>query len=507
MAFSLGCFLLLVVILLTHRLRQWLRYKLPPGPYPWPLIGNIFQLKPDRLMSYTEWSKIYGPIISVWLGSTLNVVVSNSELAMEVLKDNDHQLANRHRTMAADFLTKNGRDLIWADYGPHYVKVRKVCYLELFSPKSVEAVRPIREDAVRAMIESIFKGFCNGNPDNRGGKGLVLRKYLGSVAFNVITRLVFGNSFVSKEGIMDNQGLELQAILAAEFKLSTFMDMVEHIGWLKWVLCFYNGEALSKHLARKSRLVRDIMDEHRAKRTKSDNGKQHFADALLGLEAKYNLGEDTINGLVWNMITAGMDTIAVSVEWAMAELVKNPRVQHKAQEELERVIGLNRVVNEADIVNLPYLQCVAKESLRLHPPTPLLLPHRANCRVKIGGYDLPKGTIVHVNVWAIGRDPSVWNDPLEFRPERFLQKDVDMKGHDFRLLPFGAGRRICPAAQLATNLVMSMLGHLLHHFRWTLPDAVSSEEIDMSMRPGLVTYMGTPLKVVPSMRLPIHLYE
>ncbi|KAJ0049349.1 hypothetical protein Pint_15217 [Pistacia integerrima] len=369
-----------VVLLLAHRLHQWLRYKLPPGPYPWPIIGNIYHVKPDRLRSYTEWSKIYGPIISVWVGSTLNVVVSNSELAKEVLKDNDQQLANRHRTMAGAVLSKNGKDLIWADYGPHYVKVRKLCNLELFSPKSVEALRPIREDEVRAMIKSIFKDFCNTHPDNRG-EGLVLRKYLGSVAFNVITRLVFGKSFVSKEGIMDNQGLEFQAILAAEFKLGgALMGMVEHIGWLKWILWFYNNKALSKHLARKERLVRDIMDEHKAKSTKSGSRKQHFVDALLSLEEKYDLGEDTIIGLLWNMITAGMDTIAITVEWAMAELIKNPRVQHKAQEELER-------------------------------------------------------------------------------------------------------------------------------FTWTPPEAIMPEEIDMSMMPGLVTYMGTPLKAVPSMRLPTYLYE
>jgi coumaroylquinate(coumaroylshikimate) 3'-monooxygenase len=207
------------------------------------------------------------------------------------------------------------------------------------------------------------------------------------------------------------------------------------------------------------------------------------------------------------MIIAGTDTTAISVEWAMAELIKNPRVQHKAQEELDRVIGFQRVMTEADFSSLPYLQCVVKEALRLHPPTPLMLPHRANANVKIGGYDIPKGTSVHVNVWAIARDPVVWKNPLEFRPERFLEEDVDMKGHDFRLLPFGAGRRMCPGVQLAINLVTSMLGHLLHHFVWAPPEGVKLEEIDMSENPGLVTYMRTPLQAVANPRLPSHLYK
>jgi coumaroylquinate(coumaroylshikimate) 3'-monooxygenase len=207
------------------------------------------------------------------------------------------------------------------------------------------------------------------------------------------------------------------------------------------------------------------------------------------------------------MITAGMDTTAISVEWAMAELIKNPRVQHKAQEELDRVIGSERVMTEADFTSLPYLQCVVKEALRLHPPTPLMLPHRANTSVKIGGYDIPKGSSVHVNVWAIARDPAVWKNPLEFRPERFLEEDVDMKGHDFRLLPFGAGRRVCPGAQLAINLVTSMLGHLLHHFTWAPAEGVKAEEIDMSENPGLITFMRTPIQAVAIPRLPSHLYK
>jgi coumaroylquinate(coumaroylshikimate) 3'-monooxygenase len=136
-----------------------------------------------------------------------------------------------------------------------------------------------------------------------------------------------------------------------------------------------------------------------------------------------------------------------------------------------------------------------------------MLPHRANANVKIGGYDIPKGTSVQVNVWAIARDPAVWKNPLEFRPERFLEEDVDMKGHDFRLLPFGAGRRMCPGAQLSINLVTSMLGNLLHHFVWTPPEGVKLEEIDMSENPGLVTYMRTLLQAVANPRLPSHLYK
>ncbi|KAH1069646.1 Cytochrome P450 98A2 [Glycine max] len=493
----------LVTLWLGYTLYQRLRFKLPPGPRPWPVVGNLYDIKPVRFRCFAEWAQSYGPIISVWFGSTLNVIVSNSELAKEVLKEHDQQLADRHRSRSAAKFSRDGKDLIWADYGPHYVKVRKVCTLELFTPKRLESLRPIREDEVTTMVESVYN-HCTTTGNL--GKAILVRKHLGSVAFNNITRLAFGKRFVNSEGVMDEQGVEFKAIVENGLKLGASLAMAEHIPWLRWMFPLEEG-AFAKHGARRDRLTRAIMTEHTEARKKSGGAKQHFVDALLTLQDKYDLSEDTIIGLLWDMITAGMDTTAISVEWAMAELIRNPRVQQKVQEELDRVIGLERVMTEADFSSLPYLQCVIKEAMRLHPPTPLMLPHRANANVKVGGYDIPKGSNVHVNVWAVARDPAVWKDPLEFRPERFLEEDVDMKGHDFRLLPFGAGRRVCPGAQLGINLVTSMLGHLLHHFCWTPPEGMKPEEIDMGENPGLVTYMRTPIQALASPRLPSHLYK
>ncbi|OIV98052.1 hypothetical protein TanjilG_09545 [Lupinus angustifolius] len=493
----------LITLLISYNLYYTLRFKLPPGPRPWPIIGNLYDIKPLRFRCFAEWAQSYGPIISVWFGSILNVVVSNSELAKEVLKEHDQQLADRHRSRSAAKFSRDGKDLIWADYGAHYVKVRKVCTLELFSPKRIEALRPIREDEVTAMVESIFKD-CT-NPENFG-KSLLVKKYIGNVAFNNTTRLAFGKRFMNSEGVMDEQGIEFRAITANGLKLGASLAMAEHIPWLRWMFPL-EEEAFAKHGARRDKLTREIMEEHTQARKESGGAKQHFVDALLTLQDKYDLSEDTIIGLLWDMVTAGMDTSAIVVEWGMAELIKNPRVQQKAQEELDKVIGFERIITENDFSSLPYLQCVAKETMRLHPPTPLMLPHKANANVKVGGYDIPKGANVHVNVWAVARDPAVWKDPLEFRPERFLEEDVDMKGHDFRLLPFGAGRRVCPGAQLGINLVTSMLGHLLHHFCWAIPEGMKPEEIDMSENPGLVTFMRTPIQAVASPRLPSHLYK
>ncbi|KAH7843264.1 hypothetical protein Vadar_014506 [Vaccinium darrowii] len=495
---SLFSIILIIFLPYYYYLYQRLRFKLPPGPRPLPIVGNLYGVKPVKFRCFAEWAQVYGPIISVWMGSTLNVVVSSSELAKEVLKEKDQQLADRHRSRTVSKTSEDGQDLVWADYGPHYVKVRKVCTLDLFSPKRIEALRPIREEEVTAMVESLFND-CT-NPENLK-KGLLLRKYLGAVAFNNITRLAFGKRFMNTKGEIDDQGLELKSLVAFSFELEASLTLAEHIPWLRWMFPL-EEDAFAKHRERRDRLTKAIMKEHTVARHKTGDAKQHFVDALLTSKEKYELSEATVIGLLWNMMHAGIDTTSISVEWAMAELIKNPRVQQKAQEELDRVIGSNRVMTESDFYNLPYLQCVAKEALRLHPPTPLMLPHKANSNVKIGGYDIPKGSIVHVNVWAVGRDLTVWKNPTEFRPERFLEEDVDMKGHDFRLLPFGAGRRVCPGTQLGINLVTSMLGHLLHHFLWTPPEGVKPEEIDMSENPGMVTYMRTPLQAIAKPRLP-----
>ncbi|XP_078182668.1 cytochrome P450 98A1-like isoform X2 [Carex rostrata] len=486
----------LLLAVLSYFLLSRLRYKLPPGPRPWPVVGNLYDIKPVRFRCFTEWAEKYGPIMSVWFGSSLTVVVTTTELAKEVLKEHDQQLADRPRNRSTARFSRGGMDLIWADYGPHYVKVRKVCNLELFSPKRLELLRPIREDEVTAMVESIFRA-CSQPED---GKNLIVRDYLSGVAFNNITRLAFGKRFMDSNGVINDEGKEFKAIVNNGIKIGASLSIAEHINWLRW-LCPLDEELYRSHNDRRDRLTVKILEEHTQARQKTGQAKQHFVDALLTLKDQYNLSDDTVFGLLWDMITAGMDTTVISVEWAMAELVRNPHVQAKAQEELDRVVGRNRVMNETDFSKLPYLQAVVKESLRLHPPTPLMLPHKATTDVKLGGYNIPKGANVLVNVWALARDPKVWKNPLEYRPERFIEEDIDIKGSDFRILPFGAGRRVCPGAQLGINLVASMLGHLLHHFKWTLSSGITPEDVDMTESPGMVTFMQKPLKAVATPRL------
>ncbi|KAH7446516.1 hypothetical protein KP509_01G060200 [Ceratopteris richardii] len=497
---EIAALLLFASITLTYYIFIRRKHHLPPGPPPRPFVGNLYDIAPVRCRCFWEWSKSYGPIMSVWFGSKLNVVISSSELAREVLKEKGHQIAARNRTRAAGMFSKDGQDLIWADYGPHYVKVRKICTFELFTPRRLEALRPLREDEVSAMVESIFKD-C-GKAES---KALILRRYLSAVAFNNITRIAFGKRFVDGEGNIDPQGAEFKDIIAQGMLLGASIRISEYIPWIRWMFPLQKKEFM-KHGARRDKLTQAIMQEHTIARQKTGETKEHFVDALLTLQKKNDLSDTHIIGLLWDMITAGMDTTAITVEWAMAEVIRNPCVQKRVREELDRVIGTETVVQETDISRLPYLQCVAKETLRLHPPAPLMLPHNAVQDVKVGGYDIPNGTVVHVNVWAMGRDPAIWNDPLLFRPERFLEENVDIKGHDFRLIPFGAGRRMCPGNQLGLNLVQLMLARLLHQFSWSAPSGMQGVDIDMRERAGIAGFMAKPVEAVAVPRLSAELY-
>nr|TKR98001.1 hypothetical protein D5086_0000207990 [Populus alba] len=262
MALPLLVLVSIFVLVLAYILYQRLRFKLPPGPRPWPVVGNLYDVKPIMFRCFAEWAQAYGSIISVWCGSTLNVVVCNADLARQVLKENDQQLADGNR---------------------------KVSPLELFSAKRLDELRPIREDEVSLMAESIFKD-CTDLENH--GKILSVRKYLGDVAWNNITRLAFGKRFMNSEGIIDEQGQEFKAIVSDGVRLGATPSMAEHIPWLQWMFPL-EEEAFAKLNARRDKLVRSIMEEHNNARKKSGGAKNHLVDALLTLQEKYDLSEVT----------------------------------------------------------------------------------------------------------------------------------------------------------------------------------------------------------------------
>lgn len=203
------------------------------------------------------------------------------------------------------------------------------------------------------------------------------------------------------------------------------------------------------------------------------------------------------------MFGASSETSATTLKWAMAELMRNPAVMRKAQDEVRGALAGHDEVAEDSLVNLRYLQLVIKETLRLHPPAPLLLPRECRSPCQVLGYDVPRGTMVLVNAWAIGRDPALWDAPEDFVPERFEESGRDFKGMDFEFIPFGAGRRMCPGMAFGLAHIELALAALLFHFDWKLPEGVVAEEIDMAEAVAITAPPRSDLVVLPVTRLPV----
>ncbi|KAJ0448705.1 putative cytochrome P450 [Helianthus annuus] len=262
--------------------------------------------------------------------------------------------------------------------------------------------------------------------------------------------------------------------------------------------CYYTGKLMA------------IFDQHISARIEArtkglvDHGEgsssKDLTDLLLDISQneESSISIDDIRSLLFDMFLAGTDTTSSTLEWAMAELIHNPAKMSKARSELMEILGdENKSVEELDIPRLPYLQAIVKETLRLHPPVTFLVPHKAITDVEIQGYMVRKDSQVLCNLWVMGQDPNVWSNPQRFDPERFLETGIDYKGHDFELIPFGAGRRICPGLPLAHRLLHVMLGSLIYKFDWKIDGGLSPQDMDMSDKFGFTLHKNLPLMATP----------
>ncbi|CAN6162312.1 unnamed protein product [Urochloa humidicola] len=230
-----------------------------------------------------------------------------------------------------------------------------------------------------------------------------------------------------------------------------------------------------------------------------------FIDILLGIMSENQQGSssfrytrDHVKGILSDTFLGGVDTGSITMVWAMAELIRKPRFLKKVQEEIRAVVGNKERVQPDDLPKLRYLKMVLKETLRLHPAVPMLVPRETMQAVSIGGYDVPAKTRIFVNVWAIGRDPASWASPNEFDPDRFDGSDMDFNGAHFELLPFGAGRRMCPGLAMGVSTMEFTMANLLYCFDWELPEGMTIEDVSMEEAGGLTVHKKTPLILVPT---------
>ncbi|GJN05390.1 hypothetical protein PR202_ga23011 [Eleusine coracana subsp. coracana] len=502
---ALATTLSLVIIVIRYR-RRACKYNLPPGPRPWPIIGNLNLLGPLTHRSLRELSLQYGPLMSMWTGSIRIVVASSGDAARLILKTNDEAFIDRPLIAIGRYLFYNHSDMFWAPYGAYWRQARKLWHTKLLSEKQLKLHEHVRREEVQAMLRDLHAA----SSSNR--RPVQLRDHLLMLNLNVISRMMMSKKYGVDEASSMASSKGFPWMVEEMFILKGSLNIGDVIPWLNWLdLQGYISriKSLSKMM---DAFLEHMLNEHDARRLQEGESfvPKDMVDVLLQLADDPNMEipitRDGIKGFVLDMIAAGTDTTAVTVEWALSELLKNPMSFAKATEELDRVVGRDPLPTEKDAISLPFIQAVMKESMRLHPATPLLSPRRCHKDASIGSYRIPAGTCVAINAWAIGRDPAVWEAPEEFRPERFMESKVDVKGQDFDLLPFGSGRRMCPGMGLALKMAPLTLAYLLHAFAWRLPDGVVAEEVDMEERLRFTMPRNVPLEAVGEPKLPAHLY-
>ncbi|KAM3693716.1 hypothetical protein ACJW31_07G004900 [Castanea mollissima] len=481
--------------------------KFPPGPKAWPIIGNLNLVGSHPPKSLHKLAQKYGPIMQLKIGSFPVVVASSAEMAKEFLKTHDHVFASRPKSAVGKHLVYNNLNVTWAPAGPYWRQGRKI-FSELFNSKRLNSYQYIRVEEMRAFMSRLCTLSGTGKP-------LKLKDHLFVHNLNIISRVVFGKNCVSSESKNETSTVtheELVEMLDELFFLHGVFNIGDWIPWLDFLdLQGYvmRMKALSKKF---DKFLDHVLHEHNAKKEGANDfvPKDEMVNLLVQRaddpNADTKLSYDGIKAFIQDLIAGGTDTTTTTLEWAMSELLKQPHLIKKATEELDKVIGRDRWVEEIDIPQLPYIEAIVKETMRKHPVAGLLAPHLAMQDCDVAGYKIQKGTRVFINTWSIGRDSSIWDAPEEFCPERFLGKAIDVKGQSFELLPFGSGRRMCPGYSFGLKVISSTLANMLHGFNWKLPGNMKNEDLSMDEVYGFATSRKFPLVAMMEPRLPLHLY-
>lgn len=504
-----------VLLLVLQRRRHANKAPFPPGPKPLPIIGNMTMMDQLTHRGLAALAKQYGGLLHLRLGKLHAFAVSTPEYAREVLQAQDGAFSNRPATIAIKYLTYDRADMAFAHYGPFWRQMRKLCVMKLFSRRRAETWVAVREESA-ALVGAVASA--------KTGEAVNLGELIFSLTKNVIFRAAFGSA--GDGGKQD----EFIAILQEFSKLFGAFNIGDFFPWLGWA----DTQGIDARLrAARSALdgfIDNIIDEHMERGKNPDDADADMVDDMLAfldeakpkkagagagdddLQNSLRLTRDNIKAIIMDVMFGGTETVASAIEWAMAEMMHSPSDLHRLQQELADVVGLDRNANESDLDKLPFLKCVIKETLRLHPPIPLLLHETAEDCV-VGGYSVPRGSRVMINVYAIGRDAGAWKDPDVFRPSRFARgiggegeesgeaAGLDFKGGCFEFLPFGSGRRSCPGMALGLYALELAVAQLAHGFSWELPDGMKPSELDMGDVFGLTAPRATRLFAVPTPRL------
>ncbi|XP_055804767.1 geraniol 8-hydroxylase-like [Solanum dulcamara] len=464
--------------------------KLPPGPNPLPFIGNLHNIlggQPHQ--SLAKLAEKYGPIISLRLGQMTTVVISSSAIAKEVLQKQDLAFSSRTIPDAIYALNHYQFSVVWLPVANRWRSLRKILNSYIFSGSRLDANQHLRSGKIQDFIAYCSRCSQTGEAVNIGQAAF-------ETSMNLLSNTIFSKDVVD---LYANSGKEFKDVVSNIMEDAGKPNLADYFPVFKTIDPQGIRRRVGKHFGKLLQQFEGLLDERLEQRRKSVTiGSTDVLDVLLntGKEDPQAIDRNHIERLCLDLFIAGTDTTSSTLEWAMVEVMRKPYIMKKAKAELAEVIGQGKAIEEADVARLSYLQCIVKETLRMHPPVPFLI-RKVDQDVEACGYFVPKDSQVLVHVWSIGRDPAIWEDPLTFKPGRFWDLKMDVRGQDFELIPFGAGRRICPGLPLATRTLSVMLGSLLNSFDWKAEGDIAPEDLDVEEKFGITLARSRPLLAVP----------
>ncbi|KAF8667314.1 hypothetical protein HU200_052988 [Digitaria exilis] len=532
LSFATALFVVLLIISLKKS-KQRHRRRLPPSPPSLPVIGHLHLFKKPLHRSLSALAAAHGPVLLLRFGSRRVVHIADPAAAEECLTTHDAIFANRPRLPSARHLSNGYTTLGSSSYGPNWRNLRRIATVEVFSSQRLIGSSDVRAGEIRHMARRLFKAAA------AAGAGAVassparadVKAHAFELALNIVARMIAGKRYYGDEdgdngdaGPASEEAERFRAMVQEYFKMHGASNLQDFVPMLALVdIGGVNKRAMRLSKARNEWAQR-LIDEHRAatvagrdQQRKTMIGEllemqvsdlEAYSDkvirglclnhkpALAKYEIKFSAADiDDSHSLIdlWckqSILQTGTDTSSGTIEWAMALLLNHPAAMAKARAEIDEVVGSARILEESDLPNLPYLQFVIWETLRLQPIAPLLAPHESSADCSVAGYDIPAGTMLLVNVHAMHRDERLWGeDAGRFSPERFEGGKSDGKW----MMPFGMGRRRCPGEGLAMKVVALAMGTLVQCFEWR---RVGGEEVDMAEGSGLTTPKAVPLEAL-----------
>ncbi|KAL5168489.1 Cytochrome P450 82A3 [Glycine soja] len=489
----------------------------PQAGGAWPIIGHLHLFGGHQHTHKTLgiMAEKHGPIFTIKLGSYKVLVLSSWEMAKECFTVHDKAFSTRPCVAASKLMGYNYAMFGFTPYGPYWREIRKLTTIQLLSNHRLELLKNTRTSESEVAIRELYKLWSReGCP--KGGVLVDMKQWFGDLTHNIVLRMVRGKPYYdgASDDYAEGEARRYKKVMrecVSLFGVFVLSDAIPFLGWLD-----INGyeKAMKRTASELDPLVEGWLEEHKRKRAFNMDAKEeqdNFMDVMLNVLKDAEISgydSDTIiKATCLNLILAGSDTTMISLTWVLSLLLNHQMELKKVQDELDTYIGKDRKVEESDITKLVYLQAIVKETMRLYPPSPLITLRAAmeDCTFS-GGYHIPAGTRLMVNAWKIHRDGRVWSDPHDFKPGRFLtsHKDVDVKGQNYELVPFGSGRRACPGASLALRVVHLTMARLLHSFNVASP---SNQVVDMTESIGLTNLKATPLEILLTPRLDTKLYE